>query len=117
MKLQVLKYTNYVGIWCMITDVYDYIETCFIPLASPSACSLSHIRLCDPVDWNLPGSSVHGILQARILEQFTPGDLPDPGIEPMSLAFPALAGGFFPPGPLGKPWDFNIPRSKKQLCE
>ena len=25
----------------------------------------------------------------------TPGDLPDPGIEPMFLASPALAGGFF----------------------
>ena len=25
----------------------------------------------------------------------TPGYLPDPGIEPMSLASPALAGGFF----------------------
>ena len=24
-----------------------------------------------------------------------PGDLPDPGIEPTSLASPALAGGFF----------------------
>ena len=24
-----------------------------------------------------------------------PGDLPDPGIEPMSLMSPALAGGFF----------------------
>ena len=24
--------------------------------------------LCDPVDWSLPSSSVHGILQARILE-------------------------------------------------
>jgi len=24
--------------------------------------------LCDPMDYNLPGSSVHGILQARILE-------------------------------------------------
>ena len=24
--------------------------------------------LCDPMDWSLPGSSVHGILQARILE-------------------------------------------------
>ena len=23
---------------------------------------------CDPMDWNPPGSSVHGILQARILE-------------------------------------------------
>ena len=25
----------------------------------------------------------------------TPGDLPDPGVEPVSLVFPALAGGFF----------------------
>ena len=35
------------------------------------------------------GSSVHGILQARILEWVavpSPGDLPDPGIEPASLA-------------------------------
>ena len=24
--------------------------------------------LCDPMDWGPPGSSVHGILQARILE-------------------------------------------------
>ena len=30
--------------------------------------SLSRVRLCDPVDCSLPGSSAHGILQARILE-------------------------------------------------
>ena len=29
----------------------------------------------------------------------SPGDLPDPGIEPMSLVSPALAGGFFTPEP------------------
>ena len=29
---------------------------------------VSHVRLCDTTDWNLLGSSVHGILQARILE-------------------------------------------------
>ena len=28
----------------------------------------SHVRLCDPMDCSPPGSSVHGILQARILE-------------------------------------------------
>ena len=28
----------------------------------------SHFRLCDPMDCSLPGSSVRGILQARILE-------------------------------------------------
>ena len=30
--------------------------------------SLSHVWLCDPVDCSPPGSSAHGILQARILE-------------------------------------------------
>ena len=41
--------------------------------------------LCDPVDCSLPGSSFHGILQARILEWIAISfsrDLPDPGIEP-----------------------------------
>ena len=32
-----------------------------------------------------------------------PGDLPDPGIEPVSLTSPALAGGFFTTEPPGKP--------------
>ena len=32
---------------------------------------LSRVTLCDPVDCSLPGSSVHGILQARILEWVT----------------------------------------------
>ena len=38
------------------------------------------------MDSSLPGFSVHGILQARILEWvvLSPGDLPDPGIEPGS---------------------------------
>ena len=31
-----------------------------------------------------------------------PGDLPDPGIEPMSPVSPALAGGFFTTKPPGK---------------
>ena len=45
--------------------------------------------LCDPVDYSPPGSSVRGILQARILEWEacpSPGNLPDPGIEPGSPA-------------------------------
>ena len=48
---------------------------------------------CDPMDCSPPGSSVHGILQARTLEWIAmspPGDLPDPGIESMSPAAPAL---------------------------
>ena len=30
--------------------------------------SLSRVRLCDPIDCSPPGSSLHGILQARVLE-------------------------------------------------
>ena len=29
---------------------------------------LSRVRLCNPMDWSLPGSSVHGIIQDRKLE-------------------------------------------------
>ena len=45
------------------------------------------------MDCSLPGSSDHGILQARILEWVVipfPKDLPDPGIEPRSSALQAL---------------------------
>ena len=54
--------------------------------------------LCDPIDCSPPGSSVHGILQTRILEWVampSPGNIPDPGIEPMYFMSPTLAGGFF----------------------
>ena len=59
--------------------------------------------LCDPMDCSLPGCSVHGILQARTLEQVVfsfSGDLPHPGIEPRS---PALQVGSLPSEPAGKP--------------
>ena len=58
------------------------------------------------MDCNLPGSSVPGILQARILEWVavpSSRDLPNPGIETASLTSPALAGGFLPLLPPGKP--------------
>ena len=54
--------------------------------------------LCDPMDCSPPGSSVYGILQARILEWVPcppPGALPNPGIKPISRMSPKLAGRFF----------------------
>ena len=48
--------------------------------------------LWDPMDYSRPGSSVHGILQARILEWVSfssPGHLPNPGIESRSPALQA----------------------------
>ena len=49
--------------------------------------------LCDLMDSSLPGSSVHGILHARILGFYTllpPRDLPNPGIKFESPVAPAL---------------------------
>ena len=57
---------------------------------------------CDPMYCSSPGSSVHGILQARILEWVTflsPGNLPDPRTE---LKAHALVGEFFSTEPPGK---------------
>ena len=61
--------------------------------------------LCNPMDYNPPGSPVHGIFPTRIMEWVapSPGDLPNPGIKPVSSVSPALAGRFFTTEPLGKP--------------
>ena len=70
------------------------------------AKSLSHFDSLLPMDCSLPGSSVHGILQVRILERVamsSPGELPNPGIKPLTLMPPVLACVFFttePPGEL-----------------
>ena len=52
-----------------------------------SVCPVAQLYLTPfgPMDCSPPGSSVHGILQARVLEWVAmPGDLPDPWIEPGS---------------------------------
>ena len=44
-----------------------------------------------------------------------PGDLPDPGIEPVSPASPALAGDSSPSAPPGKPQKISLLHSKSEL--
>ena len=56
---------------------------------------------CNPMDCSPPGSPVHGILQARYWSGFSlpsPGNLPDPGIEPGSLTLQADSLLSEPPG-------------------
>ena len=58
--------------------------------------------ICDPMDCSPPGSSVHGILQARILEWVampSSRDLPNPGVKPRS---PTLQADSLPSEPPGK---------------
>ena len=72
--------------------------------ASREAKSISRVRLCDPMDCSLPGSSIHGIFQARVLEWVAISfsrDLPDPGIKPGP---PALQADALPSEPPGKPY-------------
>ena len=56
------------------------------------------LTLCDPMDYSPPGSSVRRIFHKRTLEwiaiSFARRSSP-PGAESVSLASPALAGGFF----------------------
>ena len=60
-------------------------------------CSVTRLTLCNPMDCSLPGSFVHGILQARIPSS---ADLPNPGVESQS---PALQADSLPSEPPGKP--------------
>ena len=66
--------------------------------------------LCDPKDCSPPGSSVHGISQARILEWvaiYFSRDPPDPGIESGSPALQANSLPSEPPG--GHSWVTHNP--------
>ena len=70
----------------------------------------SCLTLCSPMDCSSPGFSVHGILQARILEWVAipfSRDLPKPGIEHES---PALHADSLSSEPPGKPYT-SIPPS------
>ena len=83
---------------------------CMLAFCSGMCVCAKLLQLCltlyDLMDCSPPGSSVHGILQARILQWGAcppPGDLPDPGIKPVSLKSPTLVGRFFTTVPPGKP--------------
>ena len=91
--------------WDCYSFTYEHIvficcheDSIFNQKLSEALVTQSCPTLCNPMDCSPPGFSVHGILQARILEWVTfppPGDLPDPGIEPKSLMSPALASRFY----------------------
>ena len=69
------------------------------------ACSVTKLcqNLCDPVDYSLPGSFVHGIFQARILEWVAISFLRG-SFQPRDRTLVScLAGGFSTAMPPGKP--------------
>ena len=87
---------GYVWLWQGLSDSHS-ICVCVCVLVAQSCPTL-----CDSMDYSPPGSSAHGILQARILEWvaiiFSRGSS-QPGIEPGS---PALQADVLPSELLGK---------------
>ena len=73
--------------------------------------------LCDPIDCSPPGSSVHGIPQARILEWLpfpSSGGLPDPGIKSGS---PTLQADYLPSEPPEKPMKITVCVQLEQIMD
>ena len=71
-------------------------------------CSVTQscLTLCSSMSYSPPGSSAHGIFQARALEWGvipTPRDLPSPGTEPS------------PPASTGRPFATSAPRAARGL--
>ena len=72
-----------------------------IMASGPILCVLSqfsHVRLCDPMHCSIPGSSVHGILQATILEchDLLQGIFPTQGFNPHPSEFLCWQVGSLP---------------------
>ena len=86
-------------LWHVLGRTFVSISVFVIYLLVAQSC----LTPCDPMDCSSPGSSVHGILQARILERvaipFSRGSS-DPGIEPRS---PVMHTDSLPSEPPGKP--------------
>ena len=86
-------------------------------------CVLSHSvvpAVCDLIDWSPPGSSVHGIFQARILEcvAISPSeDLPTQGLNPCLLHLLQWQADSLPPCHLGSLKDHLGSLLKRQIPE
>ena len=68
------------------------LPACLLPVNMSMLVTQSCLTLCSPMDCSPPGSSVHGILEARILKWVVmpfSGDLPDPGVKRWSLTLQA----------------------------
>ncbi|KAI4548704.1 hypothetical protein MG293_001034 [Ovis ammon polii] len=71
----------------LMTLTLLYSRSLVIASTPGSEVAQSCPTLCDPMDCSLPGSSVHGIFQYWSGLSFpSPGDLPNPRIEPRSPA-------------------------------
>ena len=91
-------------------SLLQLLSSVVVALKQPCVCACSCDQLCptlcNPMNFNAPGSSVHGPTRQEYCSGLpfpTRGDLPDPGVEHTSSASPASVSGFFITEPHGKP--------------
>ena len=74
-----------------LTSSATYLTVCAQLLSRDDDSAVPWSEACqDPLSVGFPRQEYWSLLPVP-----TPGDLPDPGIEPMSLASLALVGGYF----------------------
>ena len=88
-------YTHYVWVWilCVCIHLSLYCCCCLVTKSCPT--------LCDPVDYSPSGSSVHGVLQARILEWIVMSSSGGSSLPGDWTHVSCLAGRFFTTEALG----------------
>ena len=96
----------------LLTYYWLAADDCF-----PCVCLLSRFSfvLCDPMECNLQGSSVHRILQARVLEWVAMPFSRRSSQPRFQTWIFCIAGRFFTAGPLGQP-DCLLFCAKTQGC-
>ena len=85
--------------FCVIRELSFFaMQLCVCVCVCVCSVTQSCLTICDHTDCSPPGSSVHGISHAKILERianyYSKGSS-NPGIELLSPVSPALAGGCF----------------------
>ena len=100
---KISTYYTMIGVWQYEHLLLTCVNTEGNSFFSVMECAQSCLTLCDPMDCSPPGSSVQGILQARILKwPFpSPGDLSNSGTESRS---PALLADSLPSEPPREPF-------------
>ena len=89
----------------VMSTVKHYLAVCVCVCVRAHTRAQSRPTFCNPKDCSPPGSSVPGIPRQEYWSGLpfpSPGDLPDPGIEPTYLQSAALAVRFFTMNATGK---------------
>ena len=84
-------------------SILQLFNSAFVELKQPSVHAQLHLTLWDPMHCSLSGSSVHGILQARILEWVAISFSRGSSLPSDRTRVSCIAGRLFTTEPPGKP--------------